>query len=406
MSRRFAIARSGAALGLILLGAGAAPASAARVLSIDVNAARGGDYTAAFELALAAGLSEIGLSFPWTSIEVAPGVYDNADLGTANSFYPGYGVPVRLMISPVQTNMKVVPSDLGDTPFDDPELIARFNAMLDWVATQIPDVTVAGIILGNEYDVYLGQDPAAWAAYTAFYSATAAHARALWPGARISAEATLPGAIGPMLAYNRALNQHSDVLSVSYYPLTPSFTVQSPQVVQGAFDQICALYVLPIDFEEIGYPSGDRNKSSPAQQAEFVHEVFLAWDRHAAQVRMVDFTWMHDLPPGVARLIGRIYGVRNPRFTAYIATLGLRNFDGTDKPAWTQLEVDAAARGFPQAASTGPSPRGRRPRPPAQRGSLTLPDRSPIARLAFGSAHRAGDAPRATFGRRLAAGFS
>jgi hypothetical protein len=339
-------------LGLILLGIGASPATAARVLSIDVNAARGGDYTAAFELALGAGLSEIGLTFPWTSIEVAPEVYRNDDLATANGFYPAYAVPVRLMISPIQTNMKVVPSDLAGKPFDDPELIARFNAMLDWVATQIPDLTVAGIILGNEYDVYLGQDPAAWAAYTAFYTATAAHARSLWPGARISAEATLPGAIGPMLAYNQALNQHSDVLSVSYYPLNADFTVQAPQVVQGAFDQICTSYALPIDFEEIGYPSGNRNKSSPAQQAEFVHEVFLAWDRHADQVRMVDFTWMHDLPAGVARLIARIYGVRNPRFTEYIATLGLRNFDGTDKPAWAQLEADAAARGFPQEAGT------------------------------------------------------
>lgn len=346
MLRFLVAARVCAALALFVLGVCATPASGARVLSIDVNAARGRDYTAAFEIALNVGLSEIGLTFPWTSIEVAPGVYDNGDLAAANAFYPSYVVPVRLMISPIQTNMKVVPSDLADKPFDDPELIARFNAMLDWVATQIPDLTVAGTILGNEYDVYLGQDPAAWAAYTAFYAATAAHARALWPGARLSAEATLPGAIGLMLAYNQVLNQHSDVLSVSYYPLNPGFTVQAPQVVQGAFDQICALYALPIDFEEIGYPSGDRNKSSLAQQAEFVHEVFLAWDRHVDRVRMVDFTWMHDLPPGVARLIARIYGVHNPRFTEYIATLGLRNFDGTDKPAWAQLQADAAARGF------------------------------------------------------------
>jgi len=35
------------------------------------------------------------------------------------------------MISPVQTNTKVVPSDLAAKSFDDLELIARFNAMLD-----------------------------------------------------------------------------------------------------------------------------------------------------------------------------------------------------------------------------------------------------------------------------------
>lgn len=352
-------ARACAVLGFILLGVCATPATAARILSIDVNKAEGGDYRASFELALGAGLSEIGLTFQWTSIELAPGLYRNDDLAAANAFYFAYAVPVRLMISPIQTNRKVVPSDLADKPFDDPELIARFNAMLDWVASQIPDLTVTGIILGNEYDVYLGEAPAAWVAYTAFYTATAAHARGLWPGARISAEATLQGAIGPMLAYNQALNQGSDVLSVSYYPLNGDFTVQAPQEVQGAFDQICASYALPIDFEEIGYPSARRNKSSRAQQAAFVHEVFLAWDRHAAQVRMVNFTWMHDVPPAVARQIARTYGVHDLLFRKYIATLGLRNFDGTIKPAWTRLEADAAARGFSHAERAR---RGRTPR--------------------------------------------
>ena len=152
------------------------------------------------------------------------------------------------------------------------------------MATQVPDLAVGGVILGNEYDVYLGTDPIAWAAYTAFYAATAAHARGLWPTARVSVEATLPGAIGPMLASNQVLNQPRDVLSVSYYPLNPNFTVQAPDAVQDAFDRICELYALPVDFEEIGYPSGGLNRSSPTLQAQFVHEVFLAWDRHADRV--------------------------------------------------------------------------------------------------------------------------
>lgn len=320
--------------------------SAQRVLSIDVNTPRNGNYAAVFDQALQAGLTEIGLSFPWTSIEVAPGVYQNPNLAIANSFYPAYSVPVRLMISPVATNVKVVPSDLVNDPFNDPTLIARFNSMLDWVATQVPNLTVGGIILGNEYDVYLGSDPNAWAAYTAFYAATSAHARTLWPSARISAEATLPGAVGPMLPYNLALNQYSDVVSVSYYPLNSDYTVEAPAVVQGAFGQICGLYVLPIDFEEIGYPSGARNASSPALQAQFVDQVFLAWDAYAGRVRMVDFTWMYDLTPATVQQTVGFYGVHDPRFTGYIATLGLKNPDGTNKPAWLELEADSSARGL------------------------------------------------------------
>jgi len=84
-------------------------------------------------------------------------------------------------------------------------------------------------------------------------------------------------------------------------------------------------------------------KSSPALQAEFAHEVFRAWDRHADQVRMADFTWVHDRGPLVARLLARSYGAHNPRFTEYITTLSLRASDGTDKPARLQLEAGAAA---------------------------------------------------------------
>lgn len=317
-----------------------------RILSIDVSPDQSGDYVAAFDLALDAGMDEIGLSFGWNSLEVAPGEFDDEDLLAANAFYPQYGMPVRLMISPIRTNITVLPPDLDGLPLDDPAVIARFNELLDHVASVTPDLDVSAIILGNEYDVYLGTDPDAWAAYTTFVAQTSAHARQVWPAARIGAEATLPGAIGPAYPLNLALNAHCDSVFLSYYPLNGNFTVQDPSVVAGAFDAVCDLYPGPIEFEEMGYPSGERNQSSEAQQAEFVRAVFAAWDAHADQVGLVDFTWMHDVSPRVARLIARAYGIRSPRFVSYLGTLGLRTYEGAAKAAWTALVEEADARGM------------------------------------------------------------
>lgn len=317
-----------------------------RVLSIDVSADQSGDYTAAFELALNAGMREIGLTFYWNGIETTSGIYQNDNFATANAYYPAYGMPVRFMISPIQKNSKVVPADLASLPFNDPLVIQRFNAMLDWVATQIPDVDVAAIILGNEYDVYLGSDATAWQQFTEFYAATSAHARTLWPATRIEAESTLYGAIGSNATRNLALNAYSDALSVSYYPLNGNFTVKPPSVVATEIAQLCALYPMPIDFEEAGYPSGDLTNSSPELQAQFVQAMFAIWDAHPGQIRMVDFTWMHDISPTAVNLIAFIYNIHNPRFKDYIGSLGLRTYDGHDKPAWTTIIAEALARDF------------------------------------------------------------
>ena len=317
-----------------------------RALSIDVGADQSGDYTAAFEMALHAGMSEIGLTFYWNGIETAPGVYNNSNFATANAYYPAYGMPVRFMISPIQTNSKVVPADLASLPFNDPLVIQRFNAMLDWVATQIPAVNVAAIILGNEYDVYLGSDAIAWQQYTEFYAATSAHARMLWPATRIEAESTLYGAIGSNASRNLALNACSDALSVSYYPLNGNFTVKPPSIVATEIAQLCALYPMTIDFEEAGYPSGSLCNSSLDLQAQFIQAMFATWDAHPNQIRMVDFTWMHDLSPTAVNLIALIYNIHSPRFKDYIGSLGLRTFDGQDKPAWTTIVTEAAARDF------------------------------------------------------------
>jgi hypothetical protein len=86
--------------------------------------------------------------------------------------------------------------------------------------------------------------------------------------------------------------------------------------------------------------------SSEARQAEFIAEIFAAWDRHADRIPMIDFTWLHDASPESVQDFEDFYGLSSDTFHEFLATLGLRTYDGRDKLAFLRLMEEAAARGW------------------------------------------------------------
>lgn len=95
-----------------------------------------------------------------------------------------------------------------------------------------------------------------------------------------------------------------------------------------------------------GMESTGQCGSSEALQADFVTEAFQAWDRHADQVEMLEFVWMHDISSEQLSVYEQYYGVSDTCFLEYLATLGLKTADGADKPAWLRLMAEASARGW------------------------------------------------------------
>jgi len=81
-------------------------------------------------------------------------------------------------------------------------------------------------------------------------------------------------------------------------------------------------------------------------QAQFVESVFRAWDRYADQIASIAFAWQADCTPAEIALFLRYYGVGNPAFREYLATLGLRTNTNHDKAAWTALQHATKLRGW------------------------------------------------------------
>jgi hypothetical protein len=318
-----------------------------RLLGIDVTAPADDDYHGALLRSQAAGSDVVSLSLPWDEIEVAPGRYENPFLEIANAYFPSQGIIVTLVIAPIDTNNDRRPSDLKTKPFDDPQAMARFQGVLEYVFSQIPALRLSCLSIGNEVDSSLGLNATRWGQYRAFFRAGKAYVRSRRPELAVGAKITFDGLTGPASGFARQLNEETDVVLTTYYPLQPDFTVKDPGVVNEDFATVGSLYPdRSILFLELGYPSSPTSRSSQAKQAEFIRQTFQAWDLHAAQIPLISFTWLNDISPEALEFFRTYYGLSDPRFLAFLGSLGLRTYagSGTDKQAFTQLSLEAAAR--------------------------------------------------------------
>jgi hypothetical protein len=320
-----------------------------RILEIDITEGADDDFAQALQLARDAGAGAVSLSVSWDDIETAPGVYQPEPnwLEIANLYYSALDLPISLVISTIDTNVDRRPPDLRDKPYDDPETTARFNAMLDYVVTQISDLELTSLSIGNEIDGILGGDAELWRQYTVFFQTTADHARSLWPGLRVGSKVMASGAWGDAHQHSVALNRFSDIVMITYYPLDADFQVQEPSRVEVDIQELAGIYPdQTIFLAEAGYPSSGVNGSSEEAQSQFIRHLFHAWDEHADQIELVSFAWLTDLPPESVADLEDYYGLSSKAFSEFLRTLGLRTFDGHDKPAWLCLQAEAEARGW------------------------------------------------------------
>ena len=139
-----------------------------RILGIDINTAENEDYDTAFILACQAGMGTLGISLDWVDFEPEPMVYDSTILEIMNIYYPIFDMPVDLTIRPIHTHTLRVPDDLRDVRFDDPRMLERFTDLLDFIFATTPDVRYNSLVIGSEFDSYLGSDAQAWQDYTLF----------------------------------------------------------------------------------------------------------------------------------------------------------------------------------------------------------------------------------------------
>jgi hypothetical protein len=307
-------------------------------------------FMASFDVAQEAGIQVAELILGWDQIETSEGVYEDPWGALSSiSFYGSENVEVLLTISVINTVERTIPDYLDGYDYSSTEVTEAFANMIDWVMAQIsPNVTIAALAIGNEVDCLIdGQSQ--WNDYTSFYQTASSHVHLNHPDLPIGVKCTVTGGLlGGESGEIQAINQYTDVVMLNYYPSDSEFRVMEPSVVYQHFDQIVSFFPgQNIWMTELGYQSGSSYcNSSETKQAEFYHEMFTAWDDHIGQIDLVLIDWLHEATPEQVEEWEEYYGLSTPGFVEFLSTLGLRNYDHTDKYAWIQLLEETSARGW------------------------------------------------------------
>lgn len=319
-----------------------------RQIAIDVGESANYDYDRAFKMAQGVGLERIGLFLAWSILEPSPGNYDGTWLEIANLYYPSKNTAVDLTIAVFNANQKVTAGDLKDKPMNDPEVVARFKKLLDFIFEKTNDTNFTSINIGSEQDIYFQTDAKQWQEFTDFYKQVAQYIHEKKPGIPVTSEFTFEGLTEISTAqFAKDVNQFSDQIGISYYAMNKDGFVADPKRVYGDFAKVVNLYPnKPILFFQFGYPSSKYLRSSLTKQAQFIHESFMAWDQYTNNIKLIDFTWLHDLSPQALQENIDFYGIYDKKFSEFLKTLGLRTYNGQDKPAFVQLKAEASARGW------------------------------------------------------------
>jgi hypothetical protein len=304
-------------------------------------------FETAFAKARTAGLDFIELPQQWDECHSAPNEFQTPFLPIANQVYPLSKTSVVLCLNPIDTSTLRVPQWLAKKPFDDPEVIHEFCNFLDHAFKQLKDVDIIAISIGNEVDSWLSTHADSWLAYGRFVEAVIAHLHTVKPGLSVGVKTTWPAAVVEHSQQIARLNEKTDVFMLTYYPLTANFRVRSVEDIGTDIERACNLAgKKPIYLLETGYPSGQANNSSEAQQADFVTALFTAWDKHATQIPLVNFVWLHDISTQEITSLTTYYGSKDNAFASFLGTLGLCSHTGQPKPAFERSQKEAQARGW------------------------------------------------------------
>ncbi|MBN4079306.1 hypothetical protein JYT26_01570 [Beggiatoa alba] len=335
------------------------PAQGARILGMDVQEIPSVTYAMAYNQAMSLGVREVSVSLDWSLLEPSVGSYDNEFPSIIDAFYPIQTGDITLVLRPLDTSGPSLPTELVGLTYDDPAVILAFDNFLTNLHDQLSTLNASGklkwIHIGNEIDAYLGSDATRWAQWQIFFQAAKAKVGSLW-GTGVEVSSIIQFSVltdtNKLALYSNLLPDLDNAV-LTYYPLNSDFTVRPVSTVATDFTlMVNAIPGKTILLQECGYPSSSVNNSSEIQQADFVSAVFVAWDNNINRIRFIDLSWQYDVSSSTLDQWVIDFGMTgNPNeaaFRTYLGTLGLSNFDSTEKTALQRLRDELQAREWGQ----------------------------------------------------------
>jgi hypothetical protein len=278
-----------------------------------------------------------------------------ADLAETAGLYRAHGCTLLFAIAVVDRTEDARPPALRAS-WSSAELRSALRAVIDR-AYDTFGAELAYLSFGTDVDRFIAlADADERAAFVAFIGQASSyaklHAKRL-PTTLIGSTFSVPGLLGDRLPETVALLQESEAAIVTDYPLEASFRAK---VVSNAVAELLELADaiardapgLPIVVQELGYPSSTMVGSSGAEQQKFYQAAFSALTMRRDRFPFVNlYASADDDAAECVRQAATFGAADNPRLIAARCSLGLKDRQGVDKPAWRTVMGALSAFGRP-----------------------------------------------------------
>ncbi len=114
---------------------------------------------ARWQEAINAGMTVSRLQIDWPELEPSPNTYEKVSFEQRLAEMKDQGLQIFLLISAYDSGEAVVPDDLKEKDFDDPEFIQRFKNLMDWVIPLLVEYDGYLISISNEAENSFGEVP-------------------------------------------------------------------------------------------------------------------------------------------------------------------------------------------------------------------------------------------------------
>jgi hypothetical protein len=311
------------------------------------------DYQQALALARANGVQVSHYYVQWGDVEKTPGIYNWAVLDYVLEANHLEGLQVSLVVNVIHTTLVGrVPPDLDGTSFEDPQFSERLTQFLAALADRYKG-RLHYLSVGNEVNDYFATHQSEIDAYASAFDQARAAIHEGHPDLPVGIvfayhDTEREGALDIVKSLNRG-----DFIAFTLYLYNEGFHfTRDPALIRDYLDRILdAAEGTPMAIVETGWSTAEFLEGTEADQSEYVRQVFAVLDEHRDDILFLTWFVLHDsqqdlcyeqaltfFPSGAAP-----NGPEMDAFVTFLCYFGLRNADGTPKPAWEVWVQEAQA---------------------------------------------------------------
>jgi len=300
--------------------------------------------------AIDAGMSVGRLQIDWPELEPSPNTYDIVGFEQRLTDMQSQGLQTFLLISAYDSGEPVVPDDLKEKDFDDPEFIQRFKNLMDWVIPLLIEYDGFLISISNEAENSFLEIPGLDNQILVFLQEIKKHIHQIDKDMAVTVTFS-EGSLDDDKPGIYSILAECDVACFNFYGAKSQFTPPLYYVAQNESEIRSDIRRMldvsgekNIVIQELGMYSGDNtlNSSQDIQQKFF--EVFFTEMKNEDRIKAAFNFQLVDWSPEVTALFNEMLADEDMsqefinQFAESLETIGLINYnDGTRKKAWNEF---------------------------------------------------------------------